>query len=347
MDHEINIVGEDKRLLEIIETAKKAARNSKMTVLIRGESGTGKELIARLIHKYGRPEQPFVDVNCSTIPENLLEAELFGYERGAFTDAKIQKNGLFELAHGGILFMDEIGTMSLKLQSKILRAIEEKRFMRIGGSEEIRVTVRILAATNIDLEKAVNEGTFREDLYYRLNVISLHLPPLRERGEDVLLLADHFLDQFNSEYERDIEGFSKGAKGLLRSYSWPGNVRELKNAIEKGVFLAGEKLLKPQNFDIDRRIKDRRSQVPRPPMEISPWGDVTFNIPPWGLPLADVERKLIEETLNMCHWNVSEAARFLRITRDRLRYRMKRYGLDKTTSNSTEPVEELSNTPQY
>ena len=346
MDHEVDIVGKDKRLLEIIETAKKAARNSKMTVLIRGESGTGKELIARLIHKYGRPDQPFVDINCSTIPENLLEAELFGYEKGAFTDAKIQKNGLFELADGGILFLDEIGTMSLKLQAKILRAIEEKRFMRIGGSQEIQVTVRILAATNLDLENAVSQGNFREDLYYRLNVINLQLPPLRERGEDVTLLAHHFLDQFNVEYERDIEGYTKEATGLLRSYSWPGNVRELKNAVEKAVFLASEKLLKPEYFDIDRRVKERRTTVARTPMEVSPWSEVTFNIPPWGLPLADVERKLIEETLKMCHWNVSEASRLLRITRDRLRYRMKRYGLDKTPSKRKDEIEELSNIPQ-
>jgi two-component system response regulator AtoC len=324
---DVEIVGKNEKFVEVVQTAKRVAKTSRMTVLIRGESGTGKELIARLVHQYSRLNTPFVDINCSAIPENLLEAELFGYERGAFTDAKIQKNGLFELADGGILFLDEIGNMSLKLQSKLLRVIDQMTFMRVGGTEEIRVTVKIVAATNVDLERAVSEKSFREDLYFRLNVISLQIPPLRERGDDAILLAEYFLEQFNVEYERDIKGFDIGAKQLIMGYSWPGNVRELKNVIEKAVFLATERMLRPEHLDIDRRIADRRTPVTKVPMVVTPLGEVSFNLPPWGLALEDVERKLIEETLQLCRWNVSEAARMLRITRDRLRYRMKKFGL--------------------
>ena len=346
MLQESEIVGRDETFTEIVQTAQRVAHNSKMTILIRGESGTGKELIARLIHTSCQSNQPFVDINCSAIPESLLEAELFGYEKGAFTDAKIQKNGLFELADGGILFLDEIGNMSLKLQAKLLRVIDQKSFMRVGGTEEIRVTVKILAATNVDLEEAVSEGTFREDLYFRLNVISLQLPPLRERGEDIVLLARYFLEQFNSEYERDIRGFTPGAKQLLLGYSWPGNVRELKNVIEKAVFLATEKILRPEHLDIDRRIEDRRTPVARTSMVVTPLGDVTFNLPPWGLPLEDVERKLIEETLRMCRWNVSEASRLLKITRDRLRYRMKKFGLNSAPFKAKIDNQKVSTIPQ-
>ena len=343
---EFEIIGKSKKFVDVVQTTKKVAQNSKMTVLIRGESGTGKELIARLIHIHGEQTTPFVDINCSAIPETLLEAELFGYEKGAFTDAKIQKNGLFELADGGILFLDEIGNMSLKLQSKLLRVIDQKTFMRVGGTEEIKVTVKIVAATNVDLEKAVSEGAFREDLYFRLNVISLRIPPLRERGDDAILLAEYFLEQFNAEYERDIEGFTTGAKQLLTNYSWPGNVRELKNVIEKAVFLASERVLKPEHLDIDRRIADRRTPVIRAPMEVTPLGEVTFNMPPWGLALEDVERKLIDETLKMCRWNVSEAARMLRITRDRLRYRMKKFGLVAAPHKINQSPVESGNIPQ-
>lgn len=320
-------------MLELIEKAKRIAQNPNITVLIRGESGTGKELVARLIH-YHSPTNagPFVEINCSAIPETLLEAELFGHEKGAFTDAKIRKRGLFELADGGTVFLDEIGNMSLKLQSKLLRVIEEKRFLRLGGIEEIEVLVRVIAATNINLEKALDEATFREDLYYRLNVISLELPPLRERGDDIILLADHFARRFASEYNREIRGLSPVTKKMLKEYHWPGNVRELKNTIERAVFMGSGDVIGPEHLEITRRVREPLASASRSPLAISSAGEIEIDIPSGGIPLEAVERKLIQSALENCRWNVSRAAKLLSLSRDTLRYRIKKYGLDTQTS---------------
>ena len=318
---------------EILVKAERIAQNPNITVLIRGASGTGKELVARLIHFRGTSTAgPFVEVNCSAIPDTLLEAELFGHEKGAFTDAKIRKKGLFELADGGTVFLDEIGTMSLKLQSKLLRVIEEKRFMRLGGVEEIEVSVRVIAATNIDLEKALNDGTFREDLYYRLNVISVELPPLRERGDDVIVLAEHFTSRFASEYKRDVKGLSSATKKVLKEYSWPGNVRELKNTIERAVFMGAGEMIEPDQLEITRRTREPLATANGSPIGIGAAGEIEINFPSDGISLEIVERKLIQKALENCRWNVSRAAKLLSLSRDTLRYRMKKYSLDTRTT---------------
>lgn len=318
---------------ELIDRSKRIAQNPNVTVLIRGDSGTGKELIARLIHLRGPTGSgPFVEINCSAIPETLLEAELFGHEKGAFTDAKIRKKGLFELADGGTVFLDEIGSMSLKLQSKLLRVIEEKRFMHVGGIEEIEVSVRIIAATNVNLEKALDEGTFREDLYYRLNVISLELPPLRERKDDIILLAEHFIKRFSSEYNREITGLAKEAEEMLIQYDWPGNVRELKNTIERAVFLGNGDIIEPDQLEITRRIRQTMPSATKSPVAVNSGGEIEIHIPPGGISLETVERKLIENALQNCRWNVSQAAKILSLSRDTMRYRIKKYNLDSQPS---------------
>jgi len=317
---------------EVLEKSEKIAQNPNITVLIRGASGTGKELIARLIHTRGPTnEGPFVEINCSAIPDTLLETELFGHEKGAFTDAKIRKKGLFELADGGTVFLDEIGNMSMKLQSKLLRVIEEKRFMRLGGTDEIEVKVRILAATNVDLERALADGTFREDLYYRLNVISVELPLLRERGDDITLLADFFVYHFSKEYNRDAMELSPETKKMLLDYTWPGNVRELKNSIERAVFLGSGSVIEPEHLEITRRVREPLITASKSPVEICSAGEMKITIPPGGISLEDVEKKLIECALQHCRWNVSQTAKILSLSRDTLRYRIKKYGLDTQT----------------
>ena len=323
------IVCRHSTMRELIEKSERIAQNPYITVLIRGASGTGKELIARLIHSRGPSNAgPFVEINCSAIPDTLLEAELFGHEKGAFTDAKIKKKGLFELADGGTVFLDEIGTMSMKLQSKLLRVIEEKRFMRLGGTEEIEVSVRIIAATNIDLEKALADGTFREDLYYRLNVIYLELPLLRERGDDIILLAEYFLRRFASEYNRDIQGLAPAAKNVLMEYTWPGNVRELKNTMERAVFMGTGDMIEPEQLEITRRVREPITSARTSPVAITSPDEIDITFPPGGISLEAVEQRLIQAALERCRWNVSQTAKLLSLSRDTLRYRIKKYGLD-------------------
>lgn len=323
------IVCRHEKMRDVLEKCEKIAQNPNITVLIRGASGTGKELIARLVHTRGPTNAgPFVEINCSAIPDTLLEAELFGHEKGAFTDAKIRKKGLFELADGGTVFLDEIGTMSMKLQSKLLRVIEEKRFMRLGGTEEIEVSVRMIAATNVDLEKALSDGTFREDLYYRLNVISIELPLLRDRGDDTILLAEFFAHRFSTEYNRDVTVLTPETKKMLMDYNWPGNVRELKNTIERAVFMGTSNVIEPEQLEITRRVREPLSTASTSPVEIGAGGEISITIPPGGLALEDVERTLIETALVQCRWNVSQAAKILSLSRDTLRYRIKKYGLD-------------------
>ena len=269
------IVGESPTMHRVFEIIRRISKTS-ATVLITGESGTGKEEIARAIHLNGGPgeggkEKPFVSINCASIPGNLLEDEVFGHERGAFTDARTQKAGLIEVASGGTLLLDEIGLMPLDLQGKLLTLLETRKFRRLGGTDELDAHVHFLAATNTDLEKAVGEGAFREDLYYRLNVIPIELPPLRDRGDDVLLLARHFLGEFSQQHKVSIRALSPDAEGLVKNYSWPGNVRELRNVIERAVLLTSGARIEASDLSIERR--DTRPKEPQSaPIEVTPEG---------------------------------------------------------------------------
>ncbi len=316
------VIGESAPMKAVVETVQKVAASPASTVLVTGESGTGKEIIAKAIHYFSPQRQrPFLEINCTAVPETLIESELFGHERGAFTDAKARKLGLLELADGGTFFLDEIGEMPLALQAKLLRVIEDRSFRRVGGVKNFQVNLRIIAATNADLAYLVEEGRFRPDLYYRLNVISIHLPPLRERGDDIHLLAVHFLEYFNRSYRRDVKGFNNEAAYLLRAYPWPGNVRELRNAVERAVMINGSGYISPSDLNIERRSQSR--DLPQP----APASGQLLNLPEEGIPLELIEKEAILTALKKCGWNVCKAARFLRISRQTLRYRMARHRL--------------------
>ncbi|MGA2610294.1 MAG: sigma-54 dependent transcriptional regulator, partial [Terriglobia bacterium] len=240
------VVGKSPRMLELMNFVRKVAASEASTVLIQGESGTGKDLVAKAIHYDSvRADKPFVAINCSAIPETLMEAELFGHERGAFTDAKAQKKGLFEVADGGTLFLDEIGEMSTYLQAKLLRVLEDQTIRRIGGVKDLGVDVRVIAASNRDLEQGVREGTFRQDLFYRLSIIPIFIPPLRHRKEDVFPLVDFFIERYNFRFRKALRGITQEARNLLLAYDWPGNVRELKNAIERAMILEEADYIRP------------------------------------------------------------------------------------------------------
>ncbi len=326
------LIGSSPAMLEVYSTMKKIIKAGMPPVLITGETGTGKGLIARTLHMYGPvSENPFVEVNCSAIPDNLLEAELFGYEAGAFTDAKHTKIGLFELADGGTIFFDEIGTMSLSLQVKILNVLENQTFRRLGGTNDIRVRTKVIAATNRNLEEALEEGTFREDLYYRLNVIRLHLPPLRERNGDILLLADYFLNKFAEEYRRTPKRLAASTKRLLLRYPWPGNVRELKNVLERAFLLTDEDEIRPEHIPISVRGRASLSDEPW-----DPESTIIVHLPPSGATLEEVTKVTVAKTLRMTGWNKSKAARILGISRPKLLRLIKRFGLVETKVDSLE-----------
>jgi transcriptional regulator with PAS, ATPase and Fis domain len=309
------------RIQQVLENTKKVARSRTATVLIRGETGSGKELVARQIHFYSEVAAgPFVDVNCSAVPENLLESELFGHEKGAFTDAKVSREGLFEMADGGTLFLDEIAEMPPKLQAKLLKVLESKTFRRVGGSAPIRVQVRILAATNRDLFREVEAGRFREDLYYRLTVVPIFVPPLRDRQEDIPVLVKTFLEHFNREIRRGVIGITDRAMELLVAYNWPGNVRELKNLMERLVLMgSGERIDVadlPENIRLNLggpRTRGRREDLFQP-------GRVPT--------LEEVERVAIEHALGQVGWNKTRAAERLGISRQTLRAKVKQYGIE-------------------
>lgn len=291
--------------------------NSSATVLISGESGTGKELVARAIHKNSvRSDRPFIKINCASIPENLLESELFGYEKGAFTGAVTNKPGKFELAHKGTLFLDEVGEMSLNTQAKLLRVLQEKEFERVGGTETIRVDVRIISATNKDLEKCIEEGAFREDLFYRLNVVEIVLPPLRDRKADLPDLISHIIKYCNREYKKAITGFSGEAMALLKSYDWPGNIRELKNICERAVLMSNGPVLTMDDLPVNLKKKNRRAV----------WLD---EIPGGSLKeiVAEVEREVILRALEENNWNRSAVALSLKMNRSTLYAKMKELGI--------------------
>ena len=283
------------------------------TVLITGETGTGKELVARAIHYNSlRKDQPFMVVECAAVPATLLESELFGYEAGAFTDAKTSKKGLLEVAEGGTVFLDEIGDLDPSIQAKLLRVLEEKRFRRLGGIKDHAVDVRFLAATNRHLEALIKEGRFRQDLYFRLNVFRIGISPLRERKEDLLPLVKHFIEQFNREFHKQINGLSFAAQQRLMRYEWPGNVREVRNVMERAVILEQSELISPQTLSLGG----------------GGWPEVEeIRLPPGGIALEEVEKKLVQEALERVGGNQTEAAKLLKISRFALRTRMKKFGL--------------------
>ncbi|RMI17487.1 MAG: sigma-54-dependent Fis family transcriptional regulator, partial [Calditrichaeota bacterium] len=313
----LDLIGSTPRMQRIFELISRIARTD-TTVLIEGESGTGKELVARAIHQLShRSEKPFVTVNCGAIPENLLESELFGHVRGAFTGAVTPKQGLFEVANQGTVFLDEIGELPVHLQVKLLRVLQDGEIKRVGSNETIRVDVRVLAATNRDLQEMVQQGAFRSDLYYRLNVIQLTLPPLRERVADIPLLAHHFLKKFAARFHKDVVEISPEALEALQRYPWPGNVRELENALERATALAVGKAV--TLYDLPPALQKPASAPP--PVALPPDGH-----PP--LTLKELEKQYILEILKACNWNYEKACKQLDIGRTTLWRKLKEYRID-------------------
>lgn len=310
------IIGACPAMQRLFQTVRDVAASGASTVFISGESGTGKDLLAKTIHyNSDRADHPFVNITCTAMAETLLESELFGHERGAFTDAKAAKKGLLEVADGGTVFLDEVGDMPPVLQAKLLRFLEEKTFRRVGGIGDQTVDVRVVAATNRDIDKLVEEGKFREDLFYRLNIIPIRLPPLRERGDDLRLLTHHFMAMFASEFRKTITRITPEAEAKLASYSWPGNIRELRNAIERAVLLTKREVLDAEDLVLGR-VKERPDEVIQ-----------GLELPGGGVDLDKVEEQLVRQALQRTAGNQTQAAKLLTLSRDQLRYRMQKYGL--------------------
>ena len=320
------LVGESPAIRAVQERARQiAALDETPPVLLTGETGTGKGVLARAIHASGaRAAQPFIEINCTALPATLMEAELFGYERGAFTDAKQSKTGLVEAAEGGFLFLDEIGDVDLSVQGKLLRAIEERAVRRVGSVRERTIDVRIIAATNRDLDREVRRERFRKDLYFRLAVIVLDVPPLRARGEDVLLLTDHYLRLFNTKYGKVVRDLSAAARDLLRSYPWPGNVRELSHVIERAVLWS-----RGPTLDVEHLSLTSPADAGPVEQDESPAADAAAPavLPPQGVDLGQWEKSVIEQAMREAGGNQTKAARRLGISRDTLRYRLRKFGL--------------------
>ena len=326
------VVGKSAKMTELMSFVRKVAASEATTILIQGESGTGKDLIAKAIHyESARQEKPFVAINCSAIPETLMEAELFGHEKGAFTDAKAMKKGLFEMADGGTLFLDEIGELSGLLQAKLLRVLEDQIIRRVGGVRDMQVDVRVIAASNRDLEKAVREGQFRQDLYYRLAIIAIFIPPLRERKEDILPLVDFFIERYNRKFKKSVRGISDETRRMLIAHNWPGNVRELKNSIERAMILEDEPFLRPVYLPFavaqsgapsafERSSPTDGQQLPNGRML------PRLYIPDGGTSLEEVERSMVELAMRQANNNQTHAAKLLDISRDALRYKLKKFG---------------------
>jgi DNA-binding NtrC family response regulator len=316
------IIGESEEMAKVKNLILKIAKSDATTVLIQGESGTGKELVARAIHaSSARADKPFMAVNCAALPVTLLESELMGHEKGAFTDAKAAKKGLFELADGGTVFLDEIGDMDLSMQAKLLRILENKTFRRVGGVKDIKVDVRVISATNQELSRAISEGRFRKDLYYRLQVVPVNLPPLRERGDDVLLLARYYITYFNQELHKNVGDISKEVEQILLLYPWPGNVRELKNALERAMILDVDTDLLPEHLP-QEILENRHETATGMPVSLD-----GFAIPDHGISMEDVEHALVKKALEIAAGNQTKAAQLLRMPRDTFRRRMKRFGI--------------------
>ena len=329
-----SVVSVSPKMTELMNFVRKVASSEATTILIQGESGTGKDLIAKAIHyESSRREKAFVAINCSAIPETLMEAELFGHEKGAFTDAKQMKRGLFEAADGGTLFLDEIGELSSLLQAKLLRVLEDQVIRRVGGIRDMQVDVRVIAASNRDLEKAVREGQFRPDLYYRLAIIAIFIPPLRDRKEDILPLVEFFIDRYNRRFKKSIRGMSDDTRSLILSHNWPGNVRELKNTIERGMILEEEPFLRPVYLPFSvgesggRTLFERTS--PADGGRTLPNGRTLprLYIPESGTSLEEVEHTMVELAMSQANGNQTNAAKLLDISRDALRYKLKKFGL--------------------
>lgn len=332
------MIGQSLAIQELLNLIQKVAQ-TKTNILIIGESGTGKELVARMIHEgSGLKNKPFIAVNCGAIPETLIESELFGHKRGSFTGAVAEKPGLFEVATGGSLFLDEVGEIPLSMQVKLLRALQDRTIRRVGGNDSIKVDARIIAATNRNLEEAVKKGTFREDLYYRLNVIQIKTPPLRSRAGDIHMLAEHFLDKFNKRTGKNLKGFDKDALVMLESYYWPGNVRELENVIERAITLEpGPKItadslpinvqdLKPQAEPIGPAVHEANSTQIKTLSLPAP--DFTKGTIKLDLILDGVEKIYLDAAIETAQGNKTRAAELLGITFRSIRYRLKKFGAD-------------------
>ncbi len=329
-----SVVSASPKMTELMNFVRKVAASEATTILIQGESGTGKDLIAKAIHyESSRHEKPFVAINCSAIPETLMEAELFGHEKGAFTDAKQMKKGLFETADGGTLFLDEIGELSPLLQAKLLRVLEDQVIRRVGGVRDMQVDVRVIAASNRDLEKAVREGQFRQDLYYRLAIIAIFIPPLRERREDILPLVDFFIERYNRRFKKSVRGITEETRRLILNHNWPGNVRELKNSIERGMILEDEPFLRPLYLPFavgetgGRTAFEQASPADAGPALSDGRSLPRLYMPEGGTSLEEVEHTMVELAMRHANGNQTHAARLLDISRDALRYKLKKFGL--------------------
>jgi len=310
------IVAESESMNRLISLVRKLARSRATTVMLLGESGTGKGLLARAIHEASdRRGKSFLTISCTAIPETLLESELFGHERGAFTDARSTKPGLFEVADGGTVFLDEIGDMPLGLQSKLLFVLEERMFKRLGGVRDIHVDVRVVAATNADLDEAVQQGRFRTDLFYRLNTFPIRIPPLRQRQEDIPVLAAHFVDRFNKEFNKTLEGIDPDAMEALKRHPWRGNVRELRNAVERAMILAPGPILQQGDFAFSLEGRSEGHV------------DRLLSLPPDGIDMEELERDLVVQALERAGGNQSRAAQMLGMSRDQIRYRIEKFRL--------------------
>ena len=333
-DQPSEILGSSEAMIKAIEMAKIVARADDTTVLILGESGTGKELMARFIHENSpRAKGPFISINCGAIPRELAEIELFGYERGAFTGATEKvKQGKFEQAHHGTILLDEIAELSLELQVKLLRVLQERQYYRLGGSKEISVDVRVIASTNKDLEKLVEEGSFREDLYYRLNVARIHLPPLRERGADILKIATAFVNEFKLKFGKNIKGFSPEAVEIMNNYYWKGNVRELRNVIERVVLLESNDIISKESLSFLKSPTTSIQISGKQTIELAD-GQHFLQISKTGAPMGNVMRDLIVQTLKITNGNQIKAAKILGISRAKLRYRIEQLGINITGKN--------------
>ncbi len=321
---------------EAYAIAEQVARGDTTSVLIEGESGTGKEYFANLIHRMSaRHDQPFVEINCAAIPSELLESELFGHEKGAFTDARAQKQGLMELASGGTLFLDEIGEMNPMLQVKLLRVLERRIFKRVGGTKDISVNLRVISATNQNLEKMAREGGFREDLYYRLKVVPLYVPPLRERKEDIIPLSRLFMDRFSRQFRKPFRDITPAAERLLLDYPWPGNIRELKNLFERTVLLEAAEMLEPQHLKLVSRSRPAAESTLGQRIDEFMNGTLPAEGVPFEAVVEELERALILRASYATKWNQSRTADLLNLKRDKLRYRMKLYDLHPENGSAT------------
>ena len=308
-----SVVGASPAMTALRHLVARVAMSPASTVLLTGESGTGKDLVAKVIHYASdRSSKPFMNITCSALPEQLLESELFGHERGAFTDARMQKKGLLETADGGTVFLDEIGEMAPGLQAKLLRFLEEKSFKRVGGSSDIRVDVRIVAATNRDLENEVEKHQFRTDLFFRLNVLPISMPPLRAHADDIPLLVEYFIDSFNTEFRKRVLGATPAAYALLQSYGWPGNVRELRNVIERAMLLSDGDRLDARDFSAMAKAVSAGNE---------------FELPATGVDLEQLERSLLIQALGRSQGNQTRAGTLLGLNRDQIRYRIEKFGL--------------------